>query len=58
MLVTYVFNQFTVKGAECIRLGTTKIPFGFRPLVLNNGVVVCLVWGGFFFSFGISKAEA
>ncbi|KAI8805835.1 hypothetical protein BJ742DRAFT_819298 [Cladochytrium replicatum] len=36
-----VFNDHTMKGAQCLTLGTTKLPYGLKPLLLHNGVLTC-----------------
>jgi hypothetical protein len=42
-ITTYVFHQFIAKGNQCQVLGTTKLPFGLKPILLYDGVVTCQV---------------
>ncbi|KAJ3156217.1 WD repeat-containing protein 19 [Geranomyces michiganensis] len=45
-ITTYVFQPFTVKGAVCMALGATKLPFGQKPVLVLHGVVTCQTLAG------------
>ncbi|KAI9206652.1 uncharacterized protein BJ171DRAFT_597315 [Polychytrium aggregatum] len=45
-ITTFAYNPFTLKGQACISLGTTRLPFGLKPLLLLNGALTCQTQGG------------
>ncbi len=40
---TYVLYTKSIDGPFAVFIGSTKLPSGFRPLDLNDGVLICLV---------------
>ncbi|ORX55502.1 hypothetical protein BCR36DRAFT_581508 [Piromyces finnis] len=38
-LTTYIFTESHIKGSQCLIMGTTKLSYGLRPILLNCGVV-------------------
>ncbi|XP_065839406.1 WD repeat-containing protein 19-like isoform X2 [Oscarella lobularis] len=40
-LYTYTYFRKTVNGSQCQLVGATKLPFGYKPLMLYNGDVSC-----------------
>eukprot|EP00118_Oscarella_pearsei_P011922 m.83949 g.83949 ORF g.83949 m.83949 type:complete len:1349 (+) comp36373_c0_seq7:62-4108(+) len=45
-LYTYSHHRRTVNGPQCQLVGTTKVPFGYKPLMLYNGDVTCQTASG------------
>jgi WD repeat-containing protein 19 len=46
-ITTYAFQSFTFKGkSHCLTLGTTKLPFGLKPLIFYDGAAICQTPGG------------
>lgn len=45
-IYTFVYARETIKGCECQLVGTTKLPFGQIPIMLNAGEVTLLTPAG------------
>ena len=43
---TYVYNGVSVSGPSIVKLKSTPLPIGFKPLVVSDGRVECLTPGG------------
>ncbi|KAI9017068.1 WD repeat-containing protein 19 [Gaertneriomyces semiglobifer] len=45
-ITTYVFQPFTIRGPSCTPLGSMKLPFGSKPMLLLNGMLTSLTRTG------------
>ncbi|XP_054993579.1 WD repeat-containing protein 19 isoform X2 [Sorex araneus] len=43
---TYVFHKDTIQGAKVVLVGSTKVPFLNKPLLLYNGELTCQTQSG------------
>ncbi|XP_049328400.1 WD repeat-containing protein 19 isoform X1 [Astyanax mexicanus] len=43
---TYAFHKDTVQGSKVILVGSTKLPFSHKPLLLYNGELTCQTQSG------------
>ncbi|KAJ3099152.1 WD repeat-containing protein 19 [Phlyctochytrium planicorne] len=56
-ITTHAFHQHTIKGPQCLSLGTTKLPYGLKPLVFDDGAVLCQSPSGKLMSIPLSTHE-
>ncbi|KAJ3330817.1 WD repeat-containing protein 19 [Blyttiomyces sp. JEL0837] len=56
-LTTHSFQPMSVKGPQCMSLGTTKLPHGLKPLLFNEGAVICQTPGGKLLPVNLSTHE-
>ncbi|KAJ3113681.1 WD repeat-containing protein 19 [Physocladia obscura] len=45
-ITTHVYVPNSIKEQQCLALGTTKLPHGLKPLLFNEGAVICQTPGG------------
>jgi WD repeat-containing protein 19 len=46
-LAWFVYHQTTMKGKACIQIkNTTRLPFGYHPIMLKSGIIYCQNVGG------------
>ncbi|KAL7856198.1 hypothetical protein AOLI_G00198020 [Acnodon oligacanthus] len=43
---TYTFHKDTIQGSKVILVGSTKLPFSHKPLLLYNGELMCQTQSG------------
>ncbi|KAJ3110612.1 WD repeat-containing protein 19 [Phlyctochytrium bullatum] len=56
-ITTHAFHSYTIKGPQCLTLGTTKLPYGFRPLIFADGAVLCQTPSGKIMNVALSTHE-
>lgn len=45
VLTTHIYSNYSMKGSQCtIIADKSSLPFGLKPLLLNNGTLVCQVF--------------
>ena len=57
-LYTYTFHSTTIRGPQCVMIGSTKLPYGLKPLLLSDGVVTCLTPSGRLYIIPLSSHQA
>jgi WD repeat-containing protein 19 len=46
-LAWFVYHQTTMRGKACIQIkNTTRLPFGYHPIMLKSGIIYCQNMGG------------
>ncbi|KAI9344181.1 hypothetical protein DFJ73DRAFT_840418 [Zopfochytrium polystomum] len=55
---THAYQPLTIKGPQCLTLGTTKLPHGLKPVMFSKGQVVCQTPSGKLTSVTLSTHEA
>ncbi|KAJ3160276.1 WD repeat-containing protein 19, partial [Irineochytrium annulatum] len=56
-ITTHVFQPFTIKGPQCLSLGTTKLPFSLKPILFTDGCAICQTPSGRLSSVQLSTHE-
>ncbi|KAJ3030718.1 WD repeat-containing protein 19 [Rhizophlyctis rosea] len=54
---TYAYQSFTVKGPQCLALGSSKLPYGWKPVLVLDGRVTCQTPGGRLTTITLSTHE-
>ena len=45
-ITVFAFYSYSIRGPECLSLGTCKLPFGLVPIILLDGKLSCLTPNG------------